>query len=80
MKKSATVLVEDSVLDRAVQVGLDLSSVLEQAIVRRLAMFDYPPESEAARLWAEENREAIEQRNEFIKANGTLTERIRGLR
>ncbi len=65
-KKAVNLSVDAELLSAAKQQGLNLSSLLENAL-----------KQEQARRWLEENREAIEASNEDVRQNGMWSDGLR---
>jgi antitoxin CcdA len=72
MRKRETVTLElDSDAVEAAQAnGLDLATVLLEALYRKIPTLHAEERAEKARRWLEDNREAIESYNRKIESDG----------
>ena len=61
----------------AEEAGIDLSQLLVQALRRRLPHLHAAEREAEARKWYEENKEAVDSHNEFIKKHGLFSDRLR---
>ncbi|MPZ35243.1 MAG: acetoacetyl-CoA synthase [Rhodospirillales bacterium] len=69
-KRTTKVSVRSDILAAARKAGIDLSAALEQALVERLA--------EVKReKWRQDNREAIDAYNEYVKEHGMFSDGVR---
>ena len=69
-KKPTNVSINSDLLKRARELEINLSALLERALV------DYMKQH-AADQWREENRKAIAKYNEHVDANGVFSDGIR---
>jgi antitoxin CcdA len=70
-KKPATLSVNSDLLEEAGKFGVDLDTVLEEALALEL----HKRQREA---WLQENREAIEAYNEHVAQHGVFSAGLRG--
>lgn len=70
-KKPTNVSVNTDLLQRARELGLNLSLVLEQALVTTV-------KQKLHEQWLAENQEAITQYNEHVEKNGVFSDDERG--
>jgi len=63
MKQAANLSVESELLQEAKELKINLSQTLEEALREKVR-------AEKGRQWLEENREAIESYNEWVRKNG----------
>jgi antitoxin CcdA len=68
--RSANVSVLSDLLAEAQEAGIDLSDVLEKALIEELA-------ATKRRKWLEDNREAIDAYNEHIAKDGVFSDGVR---
>ena len=70
VKKPTNVSINSDLLKRARELEINLSALLERALVEYM-------KQHAGDLWLEENRAAIAQYNELVDANGVFSDRVR---
>ena len=63
MKQAANLSVDSKLLQEAKELKINLSQTLEEALREKVR-------AEKGRKWLEENREAIESYNEWVRKNG----------
>jgi antitoxin CcdA len=62
-RRATNVSLDSAHLDEARELGINISQACERGLVETLA-------EERARRWLEENREAIESSNEYVRKHG----------
>jgi antitoxin CcdA len=70
VKKPTNVSINSDLLKRARELEINLSALLERALVEYM-------KQHAGDQWLEENRAAIAQYNELVDANGVFSDRVR---
>ncbi len=55
--------IDSALVEEAKALGLNLSQLAEEALAKAVS-------EEKSRLWREENKEAIESSNEYVRRNG----------
>jgi antitoxin CcdA len=70
-KKPASLSVNSDLLEKARELGINLSATLEEALAVEVAM-------RKRELWLEENREAIQAYNEHVAQHGVFSAGLRG--
>jgi antitoxin CcdA len=70
-KRPTNVTVNGDLLDKARELGINLSASLEGALTEELRR-------RRARQWLDENRGAIDAYNEDVSARGAFSDRLRG--
>jgi antitoxin CcdA len=69
-KRATNVSVRSDLLQAARDAGLNLSAMLERALMEELA-------AARRRKWREDNRDAIQAYNEHIEKHGTFSDDVR---
>jgi antitoxin CcdA len=69
-KRATKVRVRSDLLAAAREAGIDLSAALEQALIEQLA-------GVKREKWRQDNREAIDAYNEYVKEYGMLSDGVR---
>ncbi len=69
-KKSANLSVNSDLLRKARECGVNLSAVLETALIEQV-------KKSKGEKWLEENRESIDAYNENVDKNGTFSDELR---
>ena len=72
MGERVIIEVDPDALAAARAAGIDLSQLLAEALRRRLPNLDANSREEAARMWYEENKDAIDAYNRMIEQDGFL--------
>ncbi|AZO73281.1 MAG: post-segregation antitoxin CcdA [Mesorhizobium sp.] len=62
-RKSIRISIDPRLIEEAKAVGIDISAVSEAAIATAVS-------AEKTRRWQEENREAIDSSNDYVRRNG----------
>ncbi|TIV63928.1 MAG: post-segregation antitoxin CcdA [Mesorhizobium sp.] len=62
-RKSIRISIDPRLIEEAKAVGIDISGVSEAAIATAVS-------AEKTRRWQEENREAIDSSNDYVRRNG----------
>jgi antitoxin CcdA len=70
-RKPTRLRVNSDLLEKARQLGIDLSTALEAALITEL-------HKRQREIWLEENREAIETYNEHVARHGVFSAGLRG--
>lgn len=70
VKKPTNVSINSALLKRAQELEINLSALLERALVAHM-------KQHAGDRWLEENRETIAKYNEFVDANGVFSDGVR---
>ena len=70
MQEKVTLDLDSEAVHAAEAAGLDLSTVLMEALYRKLPKLHAEQRGELGRRWFEENREAIESINRRVERNG----------
>jgi antitoxin CcdA len=70
-KKPASLRVNSDLLEKARELGINLSATLEEALAAEVG-------SRKRELWLEENREAIAAYNEHVAQHGVFSTGLRG--
>ena len=70
VKKPTNVSINSDLLKRARELEINLSALLERALVAYM-------KQHAGDRWLEENREAIAKYNELVDANGVFSDGVR---
>ena len=63
MKRAANLSVDAALLDKAKELKINLSQTLEEALRKKI-------KAQQAAQWLEENREALESSNEWVRKHG----------
>lgn len=69
-KKSANLTVNSDLLKKAKEYGVNLSAVLETALIEQVR-------KNKGEKWLEENKESIQAYNEHVDNNGTFSDDLR---
>jgi antitoxin CcdA len=78
MGERVTVEVDAELIAAANEAGIDLSQLLTHALRRRLPpKISYAEREAEAQKWYEENKEAVDSYNEFIKTHGLFSDGLR---
>jgi antitoxin CcdA len=70
VRRRVNLTVREDYLEQAKRAGVNLSRVLEESLEQRLR-------EQRAQTWLEENREAIEQYNDYIRRYGVWSKSLR---
>jgi antitoxin CcdA len=70
-KKPTNVTVNSDLLQKARELGINLSATLEEALVAQVR-------TRQQEIWLAENREAIAAYNEYVAKNGVFSDGARG--
>jgi antitoxin CcdA len=70
MKRSTSMTLDRTVLEEARQLGINVSRAAEDGVIAAIR-------AERARLWKQENAEAIADYNAFVEANGVPLAELR---
>ncbi|TPI17400.1 MULTISPECIES: type II toxin-antitoxin system CcdA family antitoxin [unclassified Mesorhizobium] len=62
-RKSVNTSIDSRLIDEAKALGINMSRAAEQGIAKAIS-------AEKTRRWQEENKEALESSNEYVKRNG----------
>ena len=63
VRKPTNVTIDAALVEEAKALGLNMSQLAEDALAKAIS-------EEKSRRWLEENREAIESSNEYVRLNG----------
>jgi antitoxin CcdA len=77
MNERVTVELDAEMLAAAREAGIDLSELLNQALRRRMPQQNSAERERAARLWYEQNKEAVDAYNEMIEKHGLFSDGVR---
>jgi antitoxin CcdA len=77
MNERVTVELEAKMIAAAREAGIDLSELLNRALRRVLPQLDSAERDRAARLWYEENKEAVDAYNKLIETHGLFSDGVR---
>ncbi len=69
-KKATNLTINSDLLQTAKKYKINLSATLEEALVQKL-------KEEQRRSWLAENKEAIEEYNNFVTEHGTFSDSLR---
>ena len=77
MTERVLIEVEAEALAAARAANIDLAEVLATALRRRLPALHPSEREQAARLWYEANKEAVDAYNKFVEQHGLFSDGVR---